>query len=43
MTEWARAAGVAELPELAVTRPSLEDVYLRLIAEHAEPGTEVAA
>ena len=43
LTEWARAAGVAELPELAVTRPSLEDVYLRLIAEHAEPGTEVAA
>ena len=43
LTEWARAAGVAELPELAVTRPSLEDVYRRLIAEHAEPGTEVAA
>jgi ABC-2 type transport system ATP-binding protein len=29
---WAATAGVRELPELTVTRPTLEDTYLRLIA-----------
>ena len=31
--EWAAARGVPELPDLLLTRPSLEDVYLRMIAE----------
>ncbi|MEO7557148.1 MAG: ABC transporter ATP-binding protein, partial [Acidimicrobiales bacterium] len=34
LSEWASAAGVDELPELTVSRPTLEDVYLQLIAEH---------
>jgi ABC-2 type transport system ATP-binding protein len=32
--EWAAEAGGGELPELSIVRPTLEDVYLRLIAEH---------
>ena len=32
--DWAAAAGEGELPELSIVRPTLEDVYLRLIAEH---------
>lgn len=31
---WAEAAGAGELPELSIVRPTLEDIYLRLIAEH---------
>jgi len=38
LAAWAREAGIGELPELAVTRPSLEDIYLRLIEEHGEPA-----
>ncbi|MEO7556391.1 MAG: ABC transporter ATP-binding protein [Acidimicrobiales bacterium] len=34
LAAWASAAGVDELPELTVSRPTLEDVYLQLIAEH---------
>ncbi|CAN5415705.1 ABC transporter ATP-binding protein [soil metagenome] len=33
---WSRAAGHDELPELAVTRRSLEDTYLALVARHAD-------
>ncbi|MET7618160.1 ABC transporter ATP-binding protein [Streptomyces sp. NPDC005408] len=33
---WARDAGVTELPELSVHRPTLEETYLRLIREHRE-------
>ncbi|GAB2915964.1 ABC transporter ATP-binding protein [Nonomuraea fastidiosa] len=31
---WAAAAGVGELPDLRVHRPTLEDVYLKLIREN---------
>jgi ABC-2 type transport system ATP-binding protein len=34
LTSWARDHGL-ELPGLTVTRPSLEDVYLQLVATHA--------
>ncbi len=33
LTRWAADHGVAELPALSVTRPSLEDVYLSMIGE----------
>ena len=33
---WASAAGVEELPELCVLRPTLEDVYLRLVGADVE-------
>jgi len=33
---WAAGAGVDELPELCVLRPTLEDVYLRLVGTDAE-------
>ncbi|MFG2983203.1 ABC transporter ATP-binding protein [Streptomyces sp. NPDC048258] len=32
---WAREAGVPELPELRVYRPTLEEIYLELIDRHA--------
>ncbi len=34
LTAWAAGAGVAELPELTVMRPSLEQIYLDMIADH---------
>jgi len=34
LATWAAAGGVAELPELTVTRPSLEQIYLDMIARH---------
>ena len=37
LTRWATEQGV-ELQELAVTRPTLEDVYLRLVAEADAPA-----
>ena len=37
LTDWAHIAGCPELPELAITRPSLEDSYLQLLA-HASDG-----
>jgi ABC-2 type transport system ATP-binding protein len=33
---WAAAAGVEELPELCVLRPTLEDVYMRLVGADAQ-------
>jgi ABC-2 type transport system ATP-binding protein len=45
LTGWAAERGI-ELPSLTVTRPSLEDVYLDLVAAHgtrsapAEPRRE---
>lgn len=36
LTAWAAARGVDEIPELTISRPSLEDIYLRLAGE---PGT----
>jgi ABC-2 type transport system ATP-binding protein len=35
LAEWARGHGVDELPGLAVTRPSLEDIYLEMVAAAA--------
>ncbi len=32
LTGWAAALGQSEIPELSVTRPSLEDVYLKMVA-----------
>jgi ABC-2 type transport system ATP-binding protein len=43
LTAWARGRGVEEVPGLAVTRPSLEDVYLSLIEEGAAAQTKGAA
>ncbi|WP_037902132.1 ABC transporter ATP-binding protein [Streptomyces sp. NRRL S-350] len=42
LVPWAHQAGVGELPELRVHRPTLEDVYLDLIREHAD-GTDRGA
>lgn len=42
LAAWARSLGVGELPNLAVRRPSLEDVYLEMIAaEDGAPREEV--
>ncbi|QXC62316.1 ABC transporter ATP-binding protein [Aquihabitans sp. G128] len=38
LAAWSRDAGSDELPELAVTRRSLEDTYLALVAEHGDPS-----
>lgn len=32
LASWAASAGSSELPELSITRPSLEDMYLRMVA-----------
>jgi len=42
LTGWAVGRGLT-LDGLALTRPSLEDVYLDLVGEQAEPGGEVEA
>ncbi|MER6303316.1 ABC transporter ATP-binding protein [Kitasatospora sp. NPDC001539] len=42
LVPWAHQAGVGELPELRVHRPTLEDVYLDLIRENAD-GTDRGA
>ena len=39
LTGWARERGV-ELEDLSVSRPSLEDVYLSLVAEPDQDGTD---
>jgi ABC-2 type transport system ATP-binding protein len=39
LATWARAAGVHELPGLAVARPTLEDTYLQLIAAQRRQDT----
>jgi ABC-2 type transport system ATP-binding protein len=36
---WAAGAGVDELPELRVYRPTLEEIYLELIANHGRAAT----
>ena len=38
LAAWARGLGAGELPGLTVTRPSLEDVYLELIAAREAAG-----
>ena len=38
LTAWAQEAGVDELPGLRIDRATLEDIYLRLIAEHDRSG-----
>ena len=41
LTAWAASHGEDELPELSVTRPSLEDIYLKMVGESdAEGGAE---
>jgi hypothetical protein len=35
LTGWARRAGIA-LDDLQLQRPTLEDTYLQLLAEHAD-------
>ena len=39
----ALAGRLGEVPELTVTRPSLEDVYLRLIGDDVEAIAEARA
>ena len=41
LSAWARGLGFDELPGLVVTRPSLEDVYLRMVAD-ADAGGRAA-
>ncbi len=42
LSRWAEANGEPELPGLAVTRPSLEDIYLQMVAEaDAQEGVAV--
>lgn len=33
LTAWAATLGESEIPQLSVSRPSLEDIYLRMVAE----------
>ena len=42
LAHWADSHGEPEIPGLAVTRPSLEDVYLKMVAdsESAEGESE---
>jgi ABC-2 type transport system ATP-binding protein len=39
---WARAAGIDELPELRVYRPTLEEIYLELIRDHQDRAAATA-
>ena len=41
LSAWARGLGFDELPGLVVTRPSLEDIYLRMVAD-ADAGGRAA-
>ena len=38
LARWAEDRGVLELPGLAITRPSLEDIYLAMVADAGEPA-----
>ena len=38
LLDWAAAAGLDDLPELTVTRPTLEDLYLDLVGEAGAAG-----
>ena len=38
LARWAEGYGVAELPGLSVSRPSLEDIYLAMVAEADGPS-----
>ena len=42
LLDWAAAAGLDELPELTVTRPTLEELYLDLVGE-ARPAGEATS
>ena len=42
LTAWAQAAGLPELPELSVTRPSLEEIYLRMVQDVSEKDGSAA-
>ncbi len=39
LSRWAEDAGASEIPELSVTRPSLEDIYLQMVAASEAEGT----
>ncbi len=39
LIDWAESRGLAELPELVVERPDLEQLYLELVEDEAEPET----
>jgi len=41
LTAWAATHGITEIPALAVTRPSLEDTYLRMIADREADSTQL--
>jgi len=38
LARWAEALGEPEIPELSVTRPSLEDIYLQMVAASEAEG-----
>ncbi|MFN8616475.1 MAG: ABC transporter ATP-binding protein [Dehalococcoidia bacterium] len=38
LTSWAATSGEPEIPQLSVSRPSLEDIYLRMVAESEAPA-----
>jgi len=38
LAQWAEGHGLTELPGLQVSRPTLEDIYLRMIDEHTPAG-----
>jgi ABC-2 type transport system ATP-binding protein len=38
LTYWAASHGVTELPELSITRPSLEEIYLKMVGESDAGG-----
>jgi ABC-2 type transport system ATP-binding protein len=40
LLNWAHAVGVAELPDLRIYRPTLEEVYLNLIHRHSQDRME---
>jgi ABC-2 type transport system ATP-binding protein len=42
LTAWVQAAGLEEVPELSVTRPSLEEIYLRMVQDVPAGGGDKA-
>ena len=43
LAAWGAVAGMAELPALSVTRPSLEDTYLALVQAHSAAAVQEVA
>lgn len=42
LARWAESLGATELPELSVTRPSLEDIYLQMVGDSGAGEGDVA-